>query len=89
MAANPVLDTLLFVDTNVFLDFYRIRKSDVSTSYLEQLEICRDRLSLTALNGLGCLLFKLRFAKVPKAAQHRSADQTNCTPRTPLTIPHS
>jgi len=47
-APNHVLDTLLFVDTNVLLDFYRIRKSDVSTSYLEQLEICRDRLIIGA-----------------------------------------
>jgi hypothetical protein len=39
-------DTLLFVDTNVLLDFYRIRKSDISTKYLEQLELCRDRLIL-------------------------------------------
>lgn len=44
MANGVVLDTLLFVDTNVLLDFYRIRKSDVSTKYLEQLEACRDRL---------------------------------------------
>ena len=46
MAAKEVLDTLLFVDTNVLLDFYRIRKSDVSTKYLEQLEACRDRIIL-------------------------------------------
>ena len=44
MAVRPVLDTLLFVDTNILLDFYRIRKSDVSTKYLEQLEACKDRL---------------------------------------------
>lgn len=44
MARDSVLDTLLFVDTNVLLDFYRIRKSDISTKYLEQLEVCGDRL---------------------------------------------
>lgn len=44
MANEKVLDTLLFVDTNVLLDFYRIRKSDVSTKYLEQIEACKDRL---------------------------------------------
>jgi len=44
MAAGKVLDTLLFVDTNVLLDFYRIRKTDISTKYLEQLEACKDRL---------------------------------------------
>lgn len=42
--AKEVLDTLLFVDTNVLLDFYRIRKTDISLKYLEQLEACRDRL---------------------------------------------
>ena len=38
------MDALLFVDTNILLDFYRIRKSDISTKYLEQLEACKDRL---------------------------------------------
>jgi len=42
--AKDVLDTLLFVDTNVLLDFYRIRKTDISLKYLEQLEACQDRL---------------------------------------------
>ncbi|MFN7693288.1 MAG: PIN domain-containing protein [Burkholderiales bacterium] len=42
----PTLDTIMFVDTNVLLDFYRIKKSDVSTKYLEQLEACKDRLIL-------------------------------------------
>lgn len=43
---SPTLDTIMFVDTNVLLDFYRIKKSDVSTKYLEQLEACKDRLIL-------------------------------------------
>jgi predicted nucleic acid-binding protein len=42
--AKDILDTLLFVDTNVLLDFYRIRKTDISLKYLEQLEACQDRL---------------------------------------------
>lgn len=32
------LDALIFIDTNIFLDFYRIRKSDVSLKYLEEIE---------------------------------------------------
>ena len=40
------LDALLFVDTNVLLDFYRIRNIDISTKYLEQLEACKERLIL-------------------------------------------
>jgi len=41
---KAVLDSLLFVDTNVLLDFYRIRKTDISLNYLAQLEACKDRL---------------------------------------------
>ena len=32
------LDALIFIDTNIFLDFYRIRKSNVSMNYLEKIE---------------------------------------------------
>ena len=32
------LDALIFIDTNIFLDFYRIRKSNVSLKYLEEIE---------------------------------------------------
>lgn len=32
------LDALIFIDTNIMLDFYRIRKSDISMKYLEQIE---------------------------------------------------
>ncbi len=46
--AGKVLDTLLFVDTNVLLDFYRIRKSDISLKYLAQLEACKDRIVIGA-----------------------------------------
>ncbi|MCP9836388.1 DUF4935 domain-containing protein [Cyanobium sp. N.Huapi 1H5] len=48
--AQPIemLDELLFVDTNVLLDFYRIRNSDISLEYLKQLEACKDRLIITS-----------------------------------------
>lgn len=38
------LDALIFVDTNILLDLYRIRKSDVSLDYLRRLEDCEERL---------------------------------------------
>jgi PIN domain len=41
---TPEMDALLFVDTNILLDFYRIQKSDISMKYLEQLEVYKDRL---------------------------------------------
>ncbi len=41
------LDALIFIDTNILLDFYRIRKSDISLKYLEEMEKHKDRLILT------------------------------------------
>lgn len=40
------MDALLFIDTNILLDFYRERKSDVSIKFLEQMEAVKDRLIL-------------------------------------------
>jgi hypothetical protein len=38
MAKTPQkMDALLFIDTNIYLDFYRIRNSDVSMKYLEEI----------------------------------------------------
>ena len=45
MATKP-MDALLFIDTNILLDFYRERKSDVSMKFLEQMEEYKDRLIL-------------------------------------------
>lgn len=47
MARNQ-MDALLFIDTNIFLDFYRERKSDISMKFLEQIEACKDRLILSS-----------------------------------------
>ncbi len=40
------MDALIFIDTNIFLDFYRDRKSDISMKFLEQIEACKERLIL-------------------------------------------
>ncbi len=32
------MDALIFIDTNIFLDFYRIRNSDVSIKYLDMIK---------------------------------------------------
>ncbi len=40
------MDALLFIDTNIFLDFYRDRKSDVNMKFLNQIEACQGRLIL-------------------------------------------
>lgn len=36
------IDALIFIDTNIFLDFYRIRKNDVSMKYLDEIEKHKD-----------------------------------------------
>lgn len=45
---NNKLDALIFIDTNILLDFYRIRKSDISLKYLEEIERHKDILILTS-----------------------------------------
>ncbi len=42
------LDALIFIDTNIFLDFYRIRKSNVSMKYLEEIEKHKDLIITSA-----------------------------------------
>lgn len=37
-----LLDALIFIDTNIFLDFYRIRKSEIGMSYLKLIDEHRD-----------------------------------------------
>lgn len=41
------LDALIFIDTNILLDFYRIRKSDISLKYLTEMEAHKEKLILT------------------------------------------
>jgi hypothetical protein len=38
------LDALIFIDTNIMLDFYRIRKSEVSIKYLEYIDEHKARI---------------------------------------------
>lgn len=38
------LDALIFIDTNIFLDFYRNRKSDISLKYLELIDKHKDKI---------------------------------------------
>jgi predicted nucleic acid-binding protein len=42
------LDALIFIDTNIFLDFYRMRKSDVSMKYLKEIENHKDLIITTS-----------------------------------------
>ncbi len=36
------LDAYIFIDTNILLDFYRIRRTDISLKYLEEIEKHKD-----------------------------------------------
>jgi predicted nucleic acid-binding protein len=42
------LDAIIFIDTNIFLDFYRMRKSDVSMKYLQEVENHKDLIITTS-----------------------------------------
>jgi PIN domain len=42
------IQALIFIDTNILLDFYRIRKSDISLKYLEEMEKHKSSLILTS-----------------------------------------
>jgi predicted nucleic acid-binding protein len=38
------MDALIFIDTNIFLDFYRIQRIDVSLDFLKIIDEHRDRM---------------------------------------------
>jgi hypothetical protein len=42
------LEAIIFIDTNIFLDFYRMRKSDVSMKYLREIENHKDLIITTS-----------------------------------------
>ena len=42
------LDAYIFIDTNILLDFYRIRRSDISLKYLEEIEKHKDLMISTS-----------------------------------------
>lgn len=42
------LDAYIFIDTNIFLDFYRIRRTDISMKYLEEIEKHKDLIISTS-----------------------------------------
>ena len=44
MTKKQKLSALIFIDTNIYLDFYRYRKSDISLKYLELFEKHKDKI---------------------------------------------
>ena len=48
MNKKPKLSALIFIDTNIYLDFYRYRKSDISLKYLELFEKHKDKIITTS-----------------------------------------
>jgi len=42
------LDAYIFIDTNILLDFYRIRRTDISMKYLEEIEKHKDLIISTS-----------------------------------------
>ncbi len=48
MTRKKIMGALLFIDTNILLDFYRERKSDVSLKFLAQIEAYKESLILSS-----------------------------------------
>lgn len=42
------LEAIIFIDTNIFLDFYRMRKSEISMKYLQEIEKHKDLIITTS-----------------------------------------
>lgn len=42
------IDALIFIDTNILLDFYRFRKTDISLKYLSEIESHKEKIILTS-----------------------------------------
>lgn len=42
------IDALIFIDTNILLDFYRIRKSNISLKYIEEIDKHKELIILTS-----------------------------------------
>lgn len=82
------LDALIFVDTNILLDFYRIRRSDISMEYLKRLEDCKGRLILGSQVEME---FKKNRQKVILETLNRYSkpDWNKLTPPTLLAASHA
>ncbi|MCF8320976.1 MAG: PIN domain-containing protein [Flavobacterium sp.] len=46
--STEYIDALVFIDTNILLDFYRIRKSNISMKYLEEIEKHKELIIITS-----------------------------------------
>ena len=42
------MDPLVFVDTNIFLDFYRVRNSEIQLNLIKHLQDNKDKLIITS-----------------------------------------
>lgn len=71
---------LIFIDTNILLDFYRIRKSDISLKYLQEIEAHRDKLILTSQ-------VEMEFRKNRQSAIIEALGEINKVSGGSLTIP--
>jgi hypothetical protein len=74
------LDALIFIDTNILLDFYRIRKSDISLKYLSEMVAHKEKLILT--NQV-----EMEFRKNRQKVILESLTEVNKIPSSGLSIP--
>lgn len=64
------LDALIFIDTNIYLDFYRIRKSNVSMKYLDEIVNHKDLI-------ITCSQVEMEFKKNRQAVVLESIGELN------------
>lgn len=64
------LDALIFIDTNIYLDFYRIRKSNVSMKYLDEIINHKDLI-------ITCSQVEMEFKKNRQAVVLESIGELN------------
>ncbi len=74
------LDALIFIDTNILLDFYRIRNSDISLKYLSEMEAHKEKLILTSQ-------VEMEFRKNRQKVILETIKELNKIPSSGLNIP--
>ncbi len=74
------LDSLIFIDTNIYLDFYRIRKSDISLKYLSEIEKYKDKIITSSQ-------VEMEFKKNRQSVILQSIKQLNNWQKPHLSVP--
>lgn len=80
MSKNESIDALIFIDTNIYLDFYRIRRSNISMKYVEKIESHKNRIITSSQ-------VEMEFKKNRQIAILESIAEIKKINNVPLSIP--